>query len=440
MQSDLPKTINEAIKILAYNDYFWKDATKNRINPHPKDFETVRSLAEAQYSWTEKQGKLAVVILKRYQSKFMSNGMDIRKLLDNPSYEQPFRVINFEKIIEKFQDEKGWKIELKFPYNKKLVGLIRCLRDKKGLPEVYSQYDGEHKKWTFNQTDVTTYFLTLVAIRYDFKFVDKTLLDDYYTVREEIKNYKQPTARLVGTDVVIDNASNSLTEYWSANVKGQKLIRQIDRLKEFGIDTKGLKVKSWSNLGGKIACCNYNKAWINKEEFSKDHVLNALLELDCFPIVMPVSGNPNTQEDAEQWREWLDTFQKHGIDYKHLAFGFDIKEPKKFMGERTNYNDNIIGNMSENLFQTLYDVYQASKQFKFVDKETKILFVRNRIPKTLIKSEIKPKCCLVAMGGGYYTSGTDNLKRYLDSLPKTLYYNDHQPSNWDWRDRVIVKL
>ena len=79
---------------------------------------------------------------------------------------------------------------------------------------MYSQYDGEHKKWTFNQTDVTTYFLTLVAIRYDFKFVDKTLLDDYYTVREEIKNYKQPTARLVGTDVVIDNASNSLTEYW----------------------------------------------------------------------------------------------------------------------------------------------------------------------------------------------------------------------------------
>lgn len=55
MQSDLPKTINEAIKILAYNDYFWKDATKNRINPHPKDFETVRSLAEAQYSCPEKQ-------------------------------------------------------------------------------------------------------------------------------------------------------------------------------------------------------------------------------------------------------------------------------------------------------------------------------------------------------------------------------------------------
>ena len=25
MQSDLPKTVNEALKILAYNDYFWSD-------------------------------------------------------------------------------------------------------------------------------------------------------------------------------------------------------------------------------------------------------------------------------------------------------------------------------------------------------------------------------------------------------------------------------
>ena len=87
-----------------------------------------------------------------------------------------------------------------------------------------------------------------------------------------------------------------------------------------------------------------------------------------------------------------------------------------------------------------HEVYQLSKQFKYVDTDTKIIFVRNRIPKTLIKSGIQPKCNLVGIGGGYYTSGTDNLKRYLDSLPKTLYYNDHQPMNWDWNDKVIMKL
>ena len=59
---------------------------------------------------------------------------------------------------------------------------------------------------------------------------------------------------------------------------------------------------------------------------------------------------------------------------------------------------------------------------------------------TKIKSGIKPKCNLVGLGGGYYASGTDNLKRYLDSLPKTLYYNDYPPSNYDWQDRHVIKL
>ena len=105
MHTDLPKTINEALKILAYNDYFWTDSQKNHIKPHPKDKATVTSLAESQYTWTEKQARLALVILKRYLTKFQAYGMDIKKLLDDPVYDNPFRVINFEKLIEKYTDE-----------------------------------------------------------------------------------------------------------------------------------------------------------------------------------------------------------------------------------------------------------------------------------------------------------------------------------------------
>ena len=106
MHTDLPKTINEALKILAYNDYFYKDPIKTHINPHHKDKETVTSLAEAQYPWTEKQAKLAVVILKRYLTKFQKYKMNIKELLDNPKYDEPFRVINFDKSIEKYKDEE----------------------------------------------------------------------------------------------------------------------------------------------------------------------------------------------------------------------------------------------------------------------------------------------------------------------------------------------
>ena len=176
-EAKLPKTINEALKILAYNDFFYGDPIKSRINPHDKDRETIRSLAEAQYPWTEKQGKLAVVILKRYLTKFQKFKMDIKDLLDKPKYDDPFRVINFEKSIEKYIDENEEEmLELKFPYSKKLVGLIQCLKNKRGLPNSYCRFSGEKKTWTIKQTDVTTYYSTLIATRYDFKFIEKTLI------------------------------------------------------------------------------------------------------------------------------------------------------------------------------------------------------------------------------------------------------------------------
>ena len=123
-----------------------------------------------------------------------------------------------------------------------------------------------------------------------------------------------------------------------------------------------------------------------------------------------------------------------------MSFGFDIKEPIR-SGERENpIIEDWTNEINETRFGVLMEVHQLSKQFKYVDQQTKVIFVRNRIPRTLMRSGIKPKCVLVALGGGYYAAGTDNLKRYLDSLPKTLYYNEHQPSNWDWGENIIVKL
>jgi len=447
MHTDItPKTVNEAIKILAYNEYFWytdqNHQIKRHVKPHHKDLETVKSLAEAQYAWTEKQGKLAVVILKRYLSKFQKYGMDIRKLVDDPQYEAPFRVINFDKIIEKFIDEDGAeKIELRFPYHKKIIQLIRVLKDQKCLPGGYSSYDGENKKWTFLQTDVTTYYLTLIAIRYDFRFVDTTLLDDFDQVRKEIRGFKKATARIINGNVEIFNATDSLLEYWQMNVASQKPLQQVDRLKEFGISTKGIKVKSWSELGGRIAHHDTTKAWIDKNAYSRDQVIAAFQELDLWPIIMPVSGDPWATEDIDEWKQWLHCFERNQIESKNLAFGFEFKAPEKeHWNPVIDESDTLPQELLQSKWQVRNELSQLSKQFKYVDKETKIIFVRNRIPKTMIKSGVLPQCCFVALGGGYYTAGTDSLKRFLDNLPKTLYYNDHRPSSFDWNDKVISKI
>lgn len=444
---ETPKTINEAINILAYNDYFYRqdpNDPKTHVNPHPKDKETVRSLAESQYPWTEKQGKLAVIILKRYLTKFQKFKLDIKELLDAPIYKDPFRKIDFEKSIEKYINENEEpKIDLKFPYNKKLVTLIRCLKDKKGLPMGFTHYNGESKVWSFKQTDLTTYYLTLIAIRYDFKFIDVTLLDDYDEVKKEIEPYKQPSANLIAGEIVLNNAPDSLLEYWNKNLKNKKPLIQLDALKNLCISTRCIDIKADTILGKKIAHNNSNKLWLNKKEYSKNEVIAGLIELDCFPIIMPVTGEINTLEDIKEYWSWINAFERSGINIlKQLSFGFEIKEPVRENKVIASDFGNIfpVDKLDDENFGNLFELHQMSKQFKYIDNTTKVIFVRNRIPRTLIKSKIKPRASLVTLGGGFFSGGNDNLKRFLENLPKKLYYSDSQPSNWDWNDKIIIKL
>jgi hypothetical protein len=385
------------------------------------------------------------VILKRYLTKFQAHGMDIKSLLDKPQYEDEFRVISFDKSIEKFiDDDEQEKIELKFPYNKKIITLIRLLKDKRGLPGGYALYDGEAKKWTFLQSDVTTYYLTLIAVRYDFKFIDETLLDDYETVKQEIQGYREPTARLVAGEIVLDNAPGSLHEYWEENLKHKSVVEQVDSLKNFSIKTNGISVPAETTVGHKVAHNNYHKLWIDSDTFNKHEVVKGLLELNCFPLMMPVSGEIDTAEEVKEFWEWMNVFKANGIDIlTECSWGFDVKEPVYLKDAGNEYNQRqmmLNNNTSREFFENLFELHQMSKQFKFINKKTKVIFVRNRIPRAMIKSKIKPKASLVALGGGYYAAGTDNLKRLLENLPKKLYYSNHQPSSWDWHDHVIVKL
>ncbi len=445
----MPKTINEALKILAYNDYFWVNSSMlgniGVIKPHPKDYETVRSLAESQYPWTEKQARLALVILKRYLTKFQAHGMDIKKLLDKPKYDDEFRVISFDKLIEKYVDEDNvTKIEMRFPYNKKVIQLIRCMKDRRDLPGMYAVYDGEKKKWTFLHTDVTAYYLTLIAVRYDFKFTDDSLLNDYEQIKKEIAGHRKPTASLIAGEIVLRDAAESLQDYWQQNMKNKSALEQVDSLKNFYISTTHIDVPAQTIIGKKIAHNNYHKLWIDSKAFNKKEVVKGLIELNCFPLIMPVSGDIHMEDDVKNFWEWMNAFKDNGIDIlNECSWGFDVKEPiyKKDIDRHNSDRTYLLDNQkSEEFFENLYELHQMSKQFKLINNETKIIFVRNRIPRALIKSKIKPKASLVALGGGYYATGTDNLKRLLENLPKKLYYSDHQPSSWDWHDHIIIKL
>ena len=189
------KTVDEAIKILAYNDWAWNvydERLGNDKLAHPKDKSVVLSLAEPRYPWTEKQAKLALGIVKRYATKFESYGIEVRTLINNPVYEHPFRIINSEKIIELSEDHEGNPtILMKFPYDKKIVLLLRCCKEKRNLPAGYFHFDGETKIWTVQKSEVTTYYMTMIAARYNFAFDSEQLLNEFEDIKKEKINFKK---------------------------------------------------------------------------------------------------------------------------------------------------------------------------------------------------------------------------------------------------------
>lgn len=433
--TDLPITINEAINILAYNDFFYHTGPKLKndlVRPHPKDQETVTSLANSHYAWTEKQAKLAVIILKRYLTRFQKHGLDIKELLEKPKYEHPFRVIDWEKSIEKFIDEENEsQIEIKFPYNKKIINLIRCLKNNKGMPERYMVYNPEDKHWTCKQTEVTTYYLTLIAIRYDFKFVDKSLFEDYLEVKKEKLTYKNPSVYLENNKLKFKNVSETFEEHWKENISNKSLLQQVDSLKEFLFTTDKIKVEAETPVANKIAHSSERKIWIDKEKYNREQVIQGINELNAWPIIFPVSGEiiSSTEDTHELWN-WIQAFKKIGIDeLGELSFGFDIKQPIRVsdIDDMEQSHDFLVPRISDDVFEIMFELHQMSKQFKYIDKKTKVLFVKNKLPRSYLKSKIKAKLGLWTIDG--VRMGGETIYRTLEYLPRTLNYSNSPRRN-----------
>ncbi len=444
MDSNQPSNINEAIKILAYNEWAW-DRPDNALEPHPKDKPTVQSLAEAQYAWTERQGKLAIVILKRYATKFRAHGIDIDQLLKSPTFEKPFRVISSAKTIEVVETtDDFFKIELRFPYNKKIVELVRCCRTKKGLPEIYFSYDGDSKTWKITKTDVTTYYMTLIAARYDFDFITPSLLDEFEEIKKEKNSFKKPRAVYDGDKITLKNVHENLEKYWTDNIANKKPLLQLDSLKNLNVDQKGIRIKAYSEVAKKIAHNSSAALWVDKTTISKDQLLLGLMELDCFPLVMTVSGDiTNDKNEIQDVTDWIRRFEIQGFDpLKHIFWGFDLKEPKMYKDYTEEQKWSIMQSMKLDRYQyeQAFELYEMAKHFKHIDENTKICFIRNKLPRTVLRSKIKFKAGLVAIGGGYYATGGEIIQRYLDNLPKKLYYSDVEPSTFRLNGATIRKL
>ena len=141
--------------------------------------------------------------------------------------------------------------------------------------------------------------------------------------------------------------------------------------------------------------------------------------------------------------DWIRRFEIQGFDpLKHIFWGFDLKEPKMYKDYTEDQKWSIMQSMKLDRYEyeQAFELYEMAKHFKRIDEHTKICFIRNKLPRTVLRSKIKFKAGLVAIGGGYYATGGEIIQRYLDNLPKKLYYSDVEPSTFRLNGATIRKL
>jgi len=428
------ESMESALRILAYNTGgSWENS-----GVHDKDFKTIQSLADAPYAWTEKQGKLAMMFLKRYKTLLEKFDFDVDELIKNPRYDQPFRVISFEKSIDIFSAEDGREVlEMRFPYNEKFIALIRCLK-KKTQELVPMLYDGETKKWTMNYTDAVAYYVALIAVRYDFKILNNKILDDYEQVKQEKKKYVPVIADIGKDSIRLINASESLEEHWREHCQSLTYLQQRDQLKQLGINCMRNSSAPATTLAERIAYASKTDLFVDRKVYDKKTLLQAIVELGDLPAICPFSGELDVKNEITSIHDWLEEFESAGINKDSIVFGFELNQPmstdpnsevEQFPSPDFVYGADTPMEERERIYNQWKTLHALSVSNRKISPQTKIIFVRNKIPRTLLRSGIRPKIAFMLQDTPMWAMSTNTLDKLIESLPKRLYYMSQKPSD-----------
>jgi hypothetical protein len=137
------------------------------------------------------------------------------------------------------------------------------------------------------------------------------------------------------------------------------------------------------------------------------------------------------------FQDWLTAFDSVGISRDTISFGFefdtpiDIGDPELEQFPSANFVYGADSSMEERakIYADWKEMHELSISNRKITAATKIIFVRNKIPRTLLKSGIRPKVAFMLQDYPTWPLSTNTLDRLVESLPKRLYYMSQKPSD-----------
>jgi len=334
--------------------------------------------------FTEKQSHIGLRLVKKYSSLLTEKGFEADTILQQRSFQWPFRTIDKTKSL--YID--GEKIVLKSPFIADVVNKVK----KRRKPSYYKgEYQSETKEWAFDYSEANVEFLVNLVKGMNFN-IDEKIKEDYKKI--------------------IDIKKNALDHYpmlrkkMGGYVYNNRVIEQDDpRRAVMKAKLKGCAVYDDSVVNSmnpkkptdKILLGDSQKWFINSNIHHYLEIFSLLNTVDqC--IIMCSSNS------VEQLQSVIENLLGSGYSSNDICVMFRFKNNKEWF-EGNKY----IKNTGVNTFSP----------------DKKVFIINEKIPKPLIQSNIDPQliiCTLPTQPSHYKTQA------WLENKPTVIYYCSSKPS------------
>jgi hypothetical protein len=385
-----------------------------KIQIESSDYNLLYSMARQVFKGTgltDRQYELAKEKLTKYKDQFTELDYNFDTAIE--SLRIPLRELDRSRwmkivdypnnVVYESYKTHHW-IAVRFIFNKKLISLIEAIRstDKDAI------YDKENKIHYFTLSEKNI-FNVINALRDKDFDIEPELQEKYEKIKSmhdnkndyvpgvygfKLKNLNQKAIDYIISDIGTPDINNL------ALFKDRQRLYGLNYFDQIELDTS---INQMTTLSQKLVKRTERHVLVNNETFNFDRLSESLIELDRFPLLIIL----NEKTDFDELVTTYDSF-RNIIDYDN----FCVLYRKDNLEDQNKYFNEYIKNNNLNN--------------KLDNKPTVVYISKNKFPKTLLKTNWKPKAAIMFGSNSYLTN--NKLSSYLNELDLVIHYdNDISP-------------
>ena len=411
-------TVEDCIEILA-----GMQERNGDFNIERSDFNLITSLARQTFrgiGFTDRQHELAKQKVEYYREQYEANGYAIDIALEETRLEirkidrsRWIRLVDHQGPDRVYESDKAPFIAVRFIFQKKLISSIDAIKRSLGDGD----YDKENKIHYFPFSEKAVYEI-LSNFNETNNFIVDEELTDYYRKLDYMKNNKEnfipgiynltlKNLHQKGVDYAISSLGepsiDNLCYYWDQKEKFGLAHFDDDHLKE--------SLKNLTSLSYKIVNRTKNQVLVNNKKYTKENLVESILELYRFPLIVILNES---------------------TCYDELVTYYNA-----FNGIIPNESCSVLFRLDNNAEGIEFNNFIRRKNLNNpLDNNTKIVYIsNNKLPKPLLKSSWTPTAAITNYSGKTY--GSAMLEAYLSGLDLVIHY-DSELSPWKAKQIEII--